>query len=432
MPLSYRDPSGPAIQLALGRLPAADQEHKLGTIFFDPGGPGGSGRIPPELTPELHERFDIVGFDPRGIGSSTPLRCFRTPEEGEALLNVARDMDLLRQAVGEQKLSYYGLSYGTHLGSVYANLFPERAGAMALDSALDPVEWTTGDKPGSFDPISYRVGGHDGAQQALRKFLDVCAFDERCAFREPGTNLLAKYNTVLDRLLAKPVTITEPGGAPVEITYQVAVERTREALYSATEAPQLAETLQTLYEVSDSPAPQRSTPVVDLPEPAPRPGYQQAGYSGREQYSAVLCTDSSNPGNPSVWSRYAREADRHARGFGSAWTYLSLSCATWPGVDPDRYTGPWNGETANPVLVLGNRQGDPATPYDDSQRLAKMLGNARLLTLDTFGHGALMSGKPEHNSACVSTAVNHYFTNGELPDPGTVCQPDRGPFDPPA
>ncbi|WP_106179782.1 alpha/beta hydrolase [Prauserella shujinwangii] len=464
VPLSYRDPHGPAITLALGRLPATDQAGKQGTIFYNPGGPGGSGQFPPELTPGLHEKFDIVGFDPRGIGASTPLRCFATPEQAQLLdhqfpttlreqkrviddtaaamrlcdrnagplldhmstANVARDMDLLRQALGEEKTSYYGISYGSHLGAVYANLFPERAGALVIDAVLDPVEWTTGYRPlDRFQPFSYRLGSFDGAQRALGTFLSACAEDARCAFREPGRDLREKYDTLLDRLEREPAVIQPPGGEPMEITYQQAIQTTLGALYSADLAPVLAEYLQALYVATDPGLRVTSPPVAEIPPAAPTPGYQDADefYAGPEQGISVFCADSRNPGNPWVWGHYARKADRKARGFGPVWTWLSLPCATWPGHDRDAYSGPWHRRTAEPVLVIGNSLGDPATPYEDAVRTSRLLGDARLLTLESFGHGA------RGESACIDAALDAYFLDGKLPPEGTVCQPDRGPFD---
>jgi pimeloyl-ACP methyl ester carboxylesterase len=464
VPLSYRHPRGQRISLALGKLPATDQAGKLGTIFYNPGGPGGSGRIAPALTPELHERFDIVGFDPRGIGASTPLRCFEDPEqaqllggefpitlaqerelidnvaEGTALCaenagplinhmstaNVARDMDLLRQALGEKTTSYYGVSYGSHLGSVYANLFPDKVGTVVIDAVLNPVEWTTGYRPADrFQPFSYRLGSHNGAQNALNSFLEACSGDERCAFDEPSVDLSTKYNRILDRLLEGPVSIPSPGGEPTEITYQRAMGGILGSLYSASASTSLAEFLQMLAEATDPVMQLTAAEVVPIPEPVRGPGYQQTShsYSGPEQGVAVFCADASNPGNPHVWSSFARKADREARGFGSHWTWLSLPCATWPGYDRDHYAGPWDRETANPVLVIGNRKGDPATPYEDAQSTAELLGNARLLSLDTFGHGA------RGQSACIDSALNDYFIDGALPEEGTVCQPDREPFD---
>ncbi|WP_307849759.1 alpha/beta hydrolase [Qaidamihabitans albus] len=466
VPLSYRSPRGPAITLAVGRLPAADQANKLGTIFYNPGGPGGSGRIPPELTPGLHERFDIVGFDPRGVAASTPLRCFESSEQAELLggpfpvtlaeqrqrirdtarasalcarnagplldhmstANVARDMDLLRQAVGEERTSYYGISYGSHLGSVYANIFPERVGSLVIDAVLDPVEWTTGYRPGErFHPFSYRLGSFEGSRRALEAFFAACAAEVSCAFREPGADLAAKFDTLLDRLRKEPATITLPGGeGETEVTYQQFIGFTLGALYGAESSPVLAEFLQAVDDATDPAVRLQSPPVAALPPAAPSPGFQQDVYVGPEQGIGVFCADSDNPGNPWAWGHFARKADRKARGFGSQWTWLSLPCATWPGADRDRYTGPWNRRTPNPVLVIGNGQGDPATPYEDAVRTSRLLGDARLLTLDSFGHGA------RGESACIDAALDAYFVEGDLPPEGTVCEPDRGPFDAPA
>ncbi|OZM70408.1 peptidase [Amycolatopsis antarctica] len=458
VPLSYRDPAGQQTPIAVGKLPAVDQEHKLGTIFYNPGGPGTSGRFAPELTPELHQRFDIVGFDPRGIGESAGLSCFTEPGDGfgqmdsfpvtpeqervaiedttrkveqcaqnagpllrhTSTANVARDLDLLREAVGEDRLDYYGISYGSHLGTVYANLFPERVGAVTIDAVADPIEWTTGYRPEeAAEPQGFRMGSFGGAQQALQTFLDACAGDERCAFREPGTDLLGKYNALLDRLLAQPVTITRPDGTSMEVTYQTAVIRTWRALNSASASATLADFLQQLHELSQPGAAAGPAPKVAAQSAS------QGGTVGEEQMLSVMCNDSSNPTDPRAWSDYARRADEVGRGFGSFWTYISLACANWPGgPDPDRYTGPWDRETASPVLVIGNRQGDPATPYDDARKTSELLSDGRLLTLDAPGHGA------RGESACIDGALNAYFSEGALPAEGTVCQPDRGPFDP--
>ena len=342
--------------------------------------------------------------------------------------NVARDMDLLRRAVGDEKLTYVGYSYGTHLGEVYANLFPDRVRALVLDAVLNPVEWTTGKGPASsFVPFTYRIGSFRGAQRALESFLAACADDKRCAFREPGADakeLHAKYDNLLDRLRQEPAEITTPEGQKVTVTYQDAVGLTLSLLYSASASPILADMLQQLYEVT-APAQRRTqaAPRVDLPDVAKRPTYAYTG--GLEWFFAVGCLDSVNPDVPYPWLPYARKADRQGRGFGSLWTYQSLPCATWPFHDPDRYTGPWDRDTANPILLIGNSQGDPATPYPDARATAKLLADARLLTLDSFGHTAFGG-----ISSCIDHYVNRYLIEGKLPPKGTVCQPDREPFDP--
>lgn len=484
VPLSYRNPGGKKITLALGRLPATDQKRKIGTLFWNPGGPGGSGRIPPAFSKTLHERFDIVGFDPRGTNASTPLKCFSSNrqafktlgrafpatleqeapffaanERGTRLCeknagpiishmstaNVARDMDLLRRAVGDEKMTYLGFSYGTFLGETYANLFPGKVRAMTLDAVLDPAEWTTGETLGDglTQPFSYRVGSFDGTQKALRTFLEECASVGRgaggCAFAERGAGpnkLLTKYKEILARLRQGPVEVTD-GGDTFKIRYQGVVYNTLSLLYYAPNSPLLARFLENVHKATEA-AGQRTAqggaaPEVDVPDVPSRPTFErpesraerQPPYFGLEWFPGVACLDSFNPPPTASWSLYARKADARAPGFGSAWTYASTPCATWPAEDSDRYLGPWDNQTANPLLLIGNRLGDPATPYDDARTTAtRRLADARLLTLDSFGHTAAYGGQ----SRCINVAVDRYLVEGELPPSGKVYQPDRGPF----
>jgi pimeloyl-ACP methyl ester carboxylesterase len=472
VPLSYRDPDGQSIELALARLPAADPQAKIGSLFWNPGGPGGSGRIPPVFTQRLHERFDLVGFDPRGVGESTPLRCFASNEQAFDLLgqefpitlaqeraviertrqgtevcarqggplldhmstaNVARDLDLLRAAVGDERLTYIGFSYGTHLGEVYANLFPERVRALTLDAVLDPVEWTGSAPQDAQRPITARLGSEVGARQALRSFLAECAVDERCAFREEGRDLEDKADRVFARLRRQALEVVDPEtGQTTRITYQLVTSVTLALLYDDALSPLLAEILQEVWTATGRRAAGatelRAPRLARLEAPA-QPGLQAPApedepYAGVETFAAVACVDGLNPANPYAWPRWARRADRRGGPFGSRWVYLSLPCATWPGQDPDRYAGPWDRDTAGRVLLIGNRRGDPATQYEDARRVDGILRDARLLTLDAWGHTAI--GK----SACVDRAVERMLIELEHPALNTVCAPDRRPFDP--
>jgi hypothetical protein len=230
-----------------------------------------------------------------------------------------------------------------------------------------------------------------------------------------------------------PVQITLPDGEQVTVNYQLAVNVTLFLLYDPAASRDLADLLQTVWVATE----QRSaSPVrvrarvraVLLQAPGtPRwdPVPEDEPYAGFEWGPAVFCTDASNPSNPFEWPRFARRADHQAYPFGSPWVYVSLPCATWPASDPDRYTGPWNQPTAHPLLLVGNRLGDPATPYEGTQQTAtQRLANARLLTLDSFGHTAFLQ------SACVRAAIDRYLISLTLPATGTVCQPDRAPFDP--
>ncbi len=431
VPLSYQAPSAGTVSLAVARLPATDQARKLGTIFYNPGGPGSSGRFAPALTPSLHARFDIVGFDPRGVGASSKIHCFTDPAQLEVLQRalgtfpltraaeqqqitdtrtvtdlceqnagplanhlstgtIARDLDRLRAAFGEPKLRYYGKSYGTYLAETYANLFPDRVGSLALDAVDDPVRWSTGPAP-----MSYRLRGFEDGQRALQSFLDDCG--ARCPF---------DYDDILDRLQAGPITVTDTSGKQVVVTYQSAIARIHDYLTDAQTAPLLTAFLRALADPA-TPAPPAPTGLPDIDS-------LLAG-------GATLCSDAANPRDPAVWWDYARRADQAGRGFGPFDVYKTLPCATWDVSDPGRYAGPWNHPTA-PILLLANRQGDLETPYAGAQRTEKLLANARLLTLDTYGHGS--RGK----SACVDAWLDRYFVTGALPAPGTLCAPDHGPF----
>jgi pimeloyl-ACP methyl ester carboxylesterase len=218
--LDYDGSDGGAISIALVRLPASDPAHRIGSLFLNPGGPGGSGvdftlfASPFLYTDEVRARFDLVGFDPRGIARSTALRCFgnpkqwgpyltlfafpSTPAEEQAWMNadlflvascaqrggriadhmstanVARDLDLLRRAVGDAKLTYAGYSYGTMIGQTYANMFPGNVRAIIIDGVLDPIAWTTGSGDGSTVPFSTRVHSDIGAQMTLLEFFRLC------------------------------------------------------------------------------------------------------------------------------------------------------------------------------------------------------------------------------------------------------------------
>ncbi|GAA3545677.1 alpha/beta hydrolase [Amycolatopsis ultiminotia] len=472
VPLSYRDPTGPQISLALNKRPATDPQHRIGTVFTNPGGPGGGGRIPPRLSPAIGSRFDIVGFDPRGTSASTPVTCSGDPADDAKLspefpvtaaedaaaikqvgevtarcaqhagpllghmstANVARDLDLLRRAVGDRRLTYQGSSYGTHLGEVYANLYPQRVRAVVLDGVLQPQEWTTG-RPSQNRSAPYlnRTEPYLGAQTALNTLLRECAAHTECKFGEPGAteqSLHRKYDEVLAKLREGPVSYPDPDGGTQQITYQELVNRMLTGLYNPDAAEALTPLLQTVYLGS------RNSAAAAPAKAAVPPRFSGAGETGAESdeppnafntwFNAVACTDSDNPRDPQAVGRYARLAEPSAPGFASAWGYRALPCASWPVTDPDRYTGPWNRPTANPVLLVGDRLGDPATPYEDAVSTSHLLGRARLLTADTAGHGVAYDGRNQ----CVDQWLDGYLTDLKLPPAGTVCAADRGPFDP--
>jgi pimeloyl-ACP methyl ester carboxylesterase len=457
VPLDYDHPGGPAISLALIRLPATDQTHRIGSLLTNPGGPGMSGvasirSIPPgAYPPGMRARFDIIGFDPRGVARSTPIQCFpsdaarlrffagvplfpitrreqvlvaaKNAEFGGICLrhnaaimrhmstaNAARDMDLLRQALGDQKLTFYGASYGSYLGNVYASLFPHRVRALVFDSIIDPAAWATGHGDGFTVPTYTRERSDVGTSATMRQFLQLCdRAGRRCAFSAGDPQ--AKWQTLLARARRAPIPI--PGGPPV--TYADIVT---DAVNLLSDPPQswsaLARDLQALY--------QASTPAARTASPLPAAGpAAPAHHNTAAARAAVTCADTNNPRDPFRWPPVARQRDRRFGPFGSFWSYLSEPCATWPARDHDRYTGPFGHRTSSPALIIGTRF-DPATPYGNARALARQLPGSRLLTLDGWGHVAL--GK----STCIAAYVDHYLVNLALPPPGTTCPPDQRPF----
>ena len=457
VPLDYDHPGGPAISLALIRLPATDQRHRIGSLLTNPGGPGQSGvdsiRSTPAnaYPPGMRARFDIIGFDPRGVARSTPIQCFasdqarsrffagvplfpitrreqalfiaKNAEFGRICLrrnaaimrhmstaNAARDMDLLRRALGDRRLNFYGASYGSYLGNVYANLYPDRVRALVVDSIIEPVEWATGRGDGFSVPVYTRERSDAGTSATMRQFLQLCdRAGPRCAFS--GGDPQAKWRTLLARARQAPIRI--PGGPPV--TYAEIVTSTVQLLADPPETwSELAGQLQQLY--------QASTPAARTASPAAAGGAAPATYNNADEaLVAVTCTDTDNPRDPSRWPTVARQRDQRFGPFGSFWAYLSEPCATWPARDHDRYTGPFNRRTSAPILIVGTRF-DPATPYRNARTVARQLPNSRLLTLDGWGHVALPK------SACIATYVDRYLVTGALPPPGTVCRPDQQPF----
>jgi pimeloyl-ACP methyl ester carboxylesterase len=275
-PLDYDDPHGVQIGISVIRLPAGEPRQRIGSLLLNPGGPGGSGvdlaRGLAKILPlELRARFDIVGFDPRGINGSTPLRCFDTyeqalanrppfpypdtPAEERALraaddklaaacarhggvildhmstADAARDMDLLRGVFGDRQLTYLGFSYGSVLGQTYANLFPSRVRALVIDGVIDPIAWTTGHgSEARTTPLGTRLGSADGAGRTLGEFFRLCdAAGPDCAF---SGNASGRYAALGERLRGHPVTIIDPAtGKTSTLTYNVLIAATLGALY---------------------------------------------------------------------------------------------------------------------------------------------------------------------------------------------------------
>jgi len=455
VPLDYDKPRGATTSIALARRPADDPAHKIGTIFVNPGGPGGAGRFLVTVAaaiaaPEVLTRFDFVGFDPRGIGASDPIQCFATDEESEALfaqmtgvpltaeqirntlranweytegckrnagpllthmstLNVAKDLDLLRQAVGDDRLNFAGFSYGTLIGATYANLFPTKTRALILDGNVDPYQRTNLRLFNKFD----RAGGFETALAGLLAACDAAG--PNCAF---SGGARAKFDALIALLRQGPITY--PDGS--QVTIDDVVGGVGNALYVITRFPGIAAALQELYEVAFNTTLRRAAPASPLmAKVAPGPLLQTDAYSynGNDSFYAVNCADAPLPRIPALYPAFALLFEAAHPTFGRAEAFSEVGCANWPVVS-ERYAGPWNRRTVSTVLVV-NATYDPATPYVFGQRMARQLGNARLLTLEGFGHVTRFS-------ACITGHYTRYLLGGELPAVGTRCTQDVVPF----
>jgi pimeloyl-ACP methyl ester carboxylesterase len=464
VPLDYDGSAGGTISLALVRLPATDPANRIGSLFLNPGGPGGSGveftvfAGPFLFTPEVRARFDLVGFDPRGIARSTALRCFGndkqwepfftpfafpiTPEEEQIWIdadryldaacaqrggkiidhmstaNVARDLDVLRQAVGDEKLNYYGLSYGSYLGQVYANMFPGSFRALVIDGILDPIAWVN---LGGAIPFSTRLRSDAGAMATLNEFFRLCDLGgPRCAF---GPDSADRYADLAAQVKVQPTFVNLPGVFVGELDYSQLIGLTLGALYDSPVWEDFDDVLAAIEaQVSGAAAPALAA--------AFRPSLQPAYVAKRgfphymnflEGFPAVACSDSDNPDSYAVWSVQGAAADAQFGYFGRLWTWVTSICAEWPGADADRYTGPFTSLTSSPVLIVGNHF-DPATRYEGAVTAAGLLPNSRLLTVHGWGHTSLFI------SSCADAAIARYLVDITLPPSGTICEQDHVPF----
>ena len=474
VPLDYDEPDGATIDLAVARIPATDRDGRIGSLVLNPGGPGGPGVVGlaiqyPWLPEAVRERFDIVGFDPRGIGESATVRCFdsvaeqidflyfadlprvpvgpeqeaaweRAAEElarrcGErnaetldhlSTANVARDMDRLREAVGDAALNYFGTSYGTFLGATYANLFPDTIRAMALDGVIDPASYAGVDRGdgGDAGPEStsfLRILSNQGSTDALQEFIDRCAAagPDSCAFAAPSAAATgAKFDALMERLRAEPMVVQGVAGT-LTVTYSIVIDVVWISLYAAPTWSDLAQGLQRLEE-GDAAGFLVATHTLGGPPAAAYANVLEGQFANN-------CLDTDNPDDPARYREIARRADERTPYFGSLWTYQALPCAFWPGEDADRYTGPWDAETSAPILLL-SRLYDPATPHSSAVAAAETLANARLLTIDGWGHGYFVGGR----STCADDYTAAYFIDLTLPPVGAVCAEDVAPFSAPA
>lgn len=436
VPLDHGAPTGDRITIALARHQAGDPTQRVGALLVNPGGPGGSGidlvaRAESFIGDDVLERFDVVGFDPRGVGASTPVECtddldflFSTDtkpddelereelhdaaqtlatfcEQNSAELlphlgaqNVARDMDMIRAALGEEQLDYLGFSYGTYLGTIYAELFPGRVRAFVLDGAVDP----------SLDPETAAIQQSQGFEEQFEQFLDACAAESDCPFHSDGDPELA-YDGLVAEVEAEG--IAGPDGrvlGPGEFDIAVVT-----ALYDGRQGFEaLAQALadgadgdpEVLFRLFDSYVGRDASGSYD---------------NSQEAFLSISCVDGTEAFGPDQFEAMAERVGEAAPRFGETGVNLGLACAYWP-VAPSGLPGPYAAAGAAPILVIGT-QGDPATPPEWAEALADQLDSGVLLQLDARGHTAYGQGYD-----CIDDAVTDYLVDLELPPDGTVCE----------
>jgi pimeloyl-ACP methyl ester carboxylesterase len=446
--LNWDHPSGRKIKLAVIRHLASRPGERIGSVFINPGGPGGSGVEAVRnggagLDTAFGGRFDIVSWDLRGSGRSTKVSCFangrkrarfwgRTPipttraksrrflpktiafarrcgaRNGRLLRHLstadsARDLDYLRRLVGDRRLTFYGASAGTLLGQTYANMFPGRVRAMVLDGVVDPVAWMRGTE-------ATIANLRSDSDLVFEKFKSLCqsAGPGRCALAGHGP-VAKRVHRLLRRLRRRPLR-TRNG----TVTYGDALAAITSALNSPTGWPQLAFALNRAANGHGSKLASQG-----------REGTHEFRSTEFEPTTAIICSDSPARRAPHAWPAVTRRLTRDSRITGPVYAWsLWAPCASWPAGAADRYTGPWNASTREPILVMGNSF-DPSTPYGNAVKVAGRLGNAVLLTLRGYGH--LTSADP---STCIHRAIRRYVVDLVPPPRGLVCPADKRPFDP--
>ncbi|MUN35648.1 alpha/beta hydrolase [Actinomadura litoris] len=440
VPLDYSKPSGQKIGIALIRLPARDKSERIGSLFINPGGPGGSGvgfvrQAAEAFGSDLRKRFDIVGFDPRGVGQSDPVHCNTGPQldaffaadsspddqkETAAFaadskefaqncgakaaselpyvgtVNAARDIDVLRAAVGDKKLTYYGASYGTYLGAFYAQQFPGNVRALALDGAVDPTTSSTG----------LLVEQAKGFETAFRAFANDCVKKPNCPLGTSTDAAMTKLASFLAQTDKKPLSNTRDTR---QVTEALAVMGIASALYLKENWPVLRQGLAQAFQKSDG------TLLLTLADQMVE-RHPDGSYSNQTDANmAVNCVDKPNPASAKAYGQAAAEAKRVAPHFGPFVVWGGLPCVYWPVQTKTRPT-PVTAKGAKPILVIGTLR-DPATPYKWAQNLASQLSSGVLLTLDGDGHTAYLQGNP-----CITRATDDYLLNADPPKPGTICR----------
>ena len=439
VPIDYEKISTGTFKISVLRYAAQDQTHRIGSLIVNPGGPGASGvdyayNAEYIFDPDLTDRYDIVGFDPRGVSRSAPITCYNDQEtdanyasdskpdnaaEFKAAIaetkifiqkcfnknehltsfstaNAARDMDILRAVLGEKKLNYLGKSYGTYMGALYATLFPNNIGRVILDGAVDPTI-------SSLEQTKTQAVGFDNALQA---FIKDCISLSSCPLPRDQAAATEKLLNLWHSAAENPLPLKNKDDRRT-VTESLLVLGTASALYDSGEGwPDLRKAIrEALNGYGDS-----YIELADL-----YTGRQKDGqYPNNEFDSGAIidCLDFSDERTPQQIRKDAQEVAKVAPVFGPYIAYSGLTCKYFPTPAPTQVKK----TKTNATIVIIGTTGDPATPYAWAKGLARLLPNSRLLTFVGDGH----TGQGRGN-ACIDDAVDAFYLHGTLPAKDLRC-----------
>ncbi|MGI9578258.1 MAG: alpha/beta hydrolase, partial [Microthrixaceae bacterium] len=443
VPVDHAEPDGDTLDLEIARVPStASAEDRIGSLLFNPGGPGGSGieflaNASAIMPAELTDRFDLVSWDPRGVGDSTPVRCLTddekdaqiegdlSPDTDEELdraiedqaefvegcetnhpdlidnmstADVAADLDLIRQALGDDQLNYVGFSYGTAIGATYATLFPDKVRAMVLDGAVSPTA----------DDLQLSITQAQGFERTYLNFIESCDSQPECALSGGTASTVEK---VRDQLDAEPLAVDTDSGTR-ELTRDLFDIGLATALYDTTV---WGPTARSIAEISTGTGGDFMLSLADR-----QVGRNPDGTWDNSTDAQVMvnCADSTyRPSLEEALEDGETLVDASPT-FGETFRTGALGCVNWPlAANP---VPEWTAAGAPPILVVGT-VGDPATPYEWAEQMTAALVGSVLLTYEGDGHTAFLRA-----GACVDDAVVAYLVDLVVPPPGTRCPVEEG------
>ncbi|GAA2841787.1 alpha/beta hydrolase family protein [Leucobacter komagatae] len=439
-PLDWSEPEGETIRLRMVKHPATGGA-PLGTLFVNPGGPGASGveyvrnALDSAVGEPLRRNFDVVGWDPRGVGASSPVSCLSAKDMDDYLFGVSdstakrgsakwieeavassrdygeaclektgdllghvdtvstvRDLDMLREIQGDEQLNYLGYSYGTHIGARYAEMFPDRVGKLVLDGVLDPTATEA-------DVVREQTRGFE---LALRSYVTACLGAKECPLSGTVDEAMGQISALLDDVDATPIVASD-GRTLTTSTMLTAIIT---PLYAESNWGYLNSLFASVAEgdadiafaLADSYYGRLDGEYLD---------------NSTEAFQAINCLDYPNAVDPERMREEAAELEKIAPTIGRFQGYGDVSCAGWPfkGVDE---RAPVKAAGADPILVVGTT-GDPATPYKWAEALAEQLESGVLVRYEGEGHTAY------GQNSCVNSVVESYFVDGVVPESGVSC-----------